>query len=1401
MSDEEDYEDVLAEIMPTAVKETPKAPVLDTEEDGDLADFMASMNLQQEDAVDPNLLKPWMRFHKMELVQTPGRVKEVIDGAIAFGRCSLDLETTGLDNRIDYDNHGVPRTKAKVVGYCIGYDGAGYYIPIRHKFDPVMGEENPNVSPSQVDPEITRLVRASQPKLTPEGLEKDPLASPLIEAPGQVKILFWHAKFDQEMLYPVTGLDFWHPDSFEDGMLMFYCLYSDDMSYELKVKAKQFLRVKDPESGDELPYDMIKYGDMFPKGTPKDQRRIQKLYPRPDNVVTKYGCSDAICTELLCTMPWLVERLEKVNKGIYRLEKMTVQAVRIMERSRVLIDKRAVQAVRDEAEEALKETADQIEKIAESVGFKNFNPGSSEQLADLLFEKKWLNLEPKPDKTGEGQYKTDSKTLEKLMERPGAPAILKLSLNYRQIQKVLGTYLDKMVANVDEHDQLRFDFKQHGAATGRFSAPQEQKEERAFGREGYSGIPIQGIPARDNPKKPKVAGSLRKVFIAHPGYCIVKVDYAGQELRIVTNLSGEPVWKKEFLEGTGDLHTLTAQAFYPGLQKSDPDFKMKRNSGKMANFSLIYGGGVQAIMRATGCDKTEAARKLGNFHDSVPKFAKWVKKQHASVKRNLGVRTAFGRFIAIPDANVKIGDVKVDFWGNPILRDGQEQRLTEKDARIKWSASERVSTNYPIQGCLDLRSLVNTRNGWTFIGELVGANQPFTVWTGSRWAEATAHDMGPCELAEIKLKDGTIVRCDTRHKLLVVSDAGYQWVEYQDLEPGMAVATALCEPVEYEPASLPPLIQREAADRVPQIDDLGEFWYWMGRYMGDGVIDTRGGIRFCFGSHEREAIDSCKAFWERCGLNANESSSTHTPCHKESTRFVVDVWSVNLFDWLRKLGFEPATAHTKRCPRRIFGETLAHRRAFLRGVMASDGHKPPLVSAKGNPYNVHLCQRPLLEDLKLLFRSVGVESVLRGPYRSGEDREGDDTISYRLDLNRRMYERNVEGRTGVRHPKFCDMFAPQFLVDELLKAGPWARAAFPDESSYNLYLRLKVGGRVTVYTLQRLCRLLGIELSLPIYGFKRLVEKQALGREEHTYTLSVQDKLHRFEADGVITKNSGADICKISLVKCVKEFTKRGWLKNGGDDSVRMLMTVHDEIVFEIRLDRLMDAMPVISELMESPDKMTRPPWEVPLIVEPLVDTSWDANVNWVWLMDGVDDKGKPHVAPDWLAPHLDLDRMRKDEAARLERKGLPPAKAVPPPPTSQTSLPLPSTPAPVNKPPAPVNGAAKPVNGAGSTPASALPPPGSIATFTLDGKFMTPDSVWMVAEAQLESHPVRVAAKEGRPVEKVARTNLRMVTLNGDLLIDPAFNADGRFDIDPETFSRKMRQRNLPHNFRIDPK
>lgn len=661
--------------------------------------FLGDSGLQTEDeksAVD--LTQPWMAHHHFVLVKTIEEVRQLVDRAIENGACGLDLETEGFDNRIDYDEQDRPYTRHKIVGYCISVRGVGHYIPVRHKFAADMGQSNPNVTPlEEVEAEITRLCLAAQPELTEEGKAEDPQGSPKIAVPPKVVIYFWHAKFDQEYLYPITGIDFWHWMSFECGNLASYCVYSDDKNLGLKAKSKQKLRLY-PDKGEVYhEYKMISFKDLFPEGMHKSKMHFDELIPDPGSAPLMYACSDAICTELICEArkvewdyavePDRVEYKEVLSpvttdrrfKGTYRLEKQTVQAVRLMERTRMLIDMGEIDKLIEEAEAELLTIDEEFQGQAELKGFKGFNPGSPEQVGEFLFSERGLDINPKPEKTEEGQYKTDAGTLEKIADKTELE-IIRLVIKRRQIVKIIGTYLKGMHKSIDENNRLRFNLKQTGAVTGRFTAPKGREDH------GFAAIPIQGIPARDDPKKPKVAQSLRRLFISSLSYAFVKIDYSGQELRIVANLSKEPLWKKEFMEGSGDLHTLTAQAFFGAhITKAD---KLERNMAKSANFAMIYGGGVQAIMRATKCDKVEAARKKAAFDQSVPTFAKWVKRQHKSVKDKLGVFNGFGRFIRMPDAAIKVGDIDSN---GKMVTDGGRVRMIR-------ASCERNSTNYPVQG-------------------------------------------------------------------------------------------------------------------------------------------------------------------------------------------------------------------------------------------------------------------------------------------------------------------------------------------------------------------------------------------------------------------------------------------------------------------------------------------------------------------------------------------------------------------------------------------------------------------------------------------------------------------------------------------------------------------------------
>jgi DNA polymerase-1 len=629
-------------------------------------DFFEHSGLIRDRAV-PDKRKPWMAYHEFESATSIEQVNQIVDECIRAGQCSLDLETEGLDNRINYREDGTPETVHKVVGYCISYDGhTGWYIPVGHR--PSDGGPDVNVRPRrEVEAAITRLCQAAIPEGTPEAKEADPL-SYKCERPKLV-IYFWNAHFDHEFLYPVTGIDWWHPDSFEDGMLACFCLHAGDKNLSLKTKARTLL--KDPDGN---PYEMTELKDLF-SGKSKNIRFALLSPDEPG--VTRYAGSDAICTFKLCELPEIVPAVRKKHAYTYRIEKQVSNVLRIMERSRVRINRGHVRQLMEQTRCERDALLGKIKAFSAEYGV-DLDPNSPKQLSTFLFEPrpKGLDISPKPERNeASKQYKTDGDTLEELAKLPHAPGILKDIVKYRELEKFLGTYLIKLSQNPDENDEIRVGFKQTGAASGRFSAPAGKPEH------GYSGVPVHGIPGESE---------LRRDFITRTGYTMVKADYAGEELRIAANITGEPVWITEFLTGSGDLHSITARAFF-GKQDIT---KEERSMGKTANFALLYGGGPQAVVRATGCDVMEAKRRKAAFDKAVPTFAAWIKEQHRKVKDAKGVHTAFGRWLALPDA-------------------------TNPDPKIR-SAVERHSVNYQIQGagadimkiCLIMLAKKFHRLGW-----------------------------------------------------------------------------------------------------------------------------------------------------------------------------------------------------------------------------------------------------------------------------------------------------------------------------------------------------------------------------------------------------------------------------------------------------------------------------------------------------------------------------------------------------------------------------------------------------------------------------------------------------------------------------------------------------------------
>ncbi len=689
----------------------------------DVNEIMRNLGVKRELTLS-SYRRAWMYYHDFVVISKIEQLDEVLEDALRTGKCSLDLETTGLDNRvynkkpaelrgkIEEPWDGVapdttPTTVDKIVGYCLSPDGhTGYYVPVRHSQD--------NLDLVQVGKRIQKLCRLAQPTLTPEGLRDDPLASPFMAQRPRVKLFFWNAKFDHEMLYPVTGIDFWHPDSFEDGILAYFTLYTSDLSLSLKDKARQELVVlRDGEpvkaivtadqrshlletvvesvQGQPIPYNMLEMNDLFAKG-----RKIafDTLVPEEAKY---YACGDAICTFLLCDSKKMRDfYVDPVYMGWYRLEKMTSNVVRWMERNRIKIDVATVEQLYQDVHKESEELLAEIRKAAATYpGFQDFDPQSPKQLGDFLFER-GLNLSPKPEKNEKsGQYKTTADVLKSVYQSCQNPILLQV-LKLRQLEKISGTYLDSMKHNHDQFDELRVSFKQIGAATGRFSAPAGSPEH------GYSGVPIHGIPSNYDESKPKAAMEIRKAFIARPGYTMVKIDFAGEELRIIAALSREPKWLHEFNHGTGDLHTITAKAMF-----GENITKKQRQYGKSVNFGLAYGGGPAVIQRATGCSRPEAVKLKEKFDQGLEGFARWAIAQKRNVKTNLYVETLFKRRIALPHARGEATTLHYKLNNNDYTfkLNHSEKGLEEEDYADRTredsdviAANERFSLNYAVQG-------------------------------------------------------------------------------------------------------------------------------------------------------------------------------------------------------------------------------------------------------------------------------------------------------------------------------------------------------------------------------------------------------------------------------------------------------------------------------------------------------------------------------------------------------------------------------------------------------------------------------------------------------------------------------------------------------------------------------
>lgn len=713
----------------------------------DLLDFTAGTDLTRHRAV----MKPWMDDKRFVLIsctegQTSAALTKLVDDCISKGRFALDLETTGLDSRVFNGE-----TRDKIVGVCISPDGeTGYYIPLRHK------DEEDNPSPHNVPMHVFRS-------------EFDRLmASPAVA-------IFHNGKFDQEFLQFNGGAPWreWDKaEEWEDTLVLAYLRDTRSLNKGLKHLSKTELNMEMIEINELFGHEKLQRGFQynFSKLDPTDPAVVaygcsdaictyhlfNKLHPQ---VIFKGVGGQASVYKLekwcIASTRWMerervyIDRAkvaELINLGQKELfdslcavyDSVSGAIGRDITPFYFLYAKEMIKASNpdlsiekgtDSLQGLLKTCREMADSMVPETNFPvlakyrgrlgiekrgkdwpaEYDVMSAQQLGALLDEMDVPGLE-RTEKSG--QVKTDSDSLDKVLEEQGDKVPwLKSIQRFRETQKALSTYLIPLWEDMDPKDHtVKINFNALKTDTGRFSAPASSDPKK----DGGTRFPAHGTPATYDPSRPECLGRIRECIAARPGKFIVAIDYSGEELRIITNLSGEPKWLNEFFrcsscdlkfdrgdgvetpppppafcprcgsDKIGDIHTLTGISLYGEEAPKRADWKQLRGNAKGVNFALCYGGSGKAVVRSTGVDDNEGARIKQAFDGSYTTLAGWWKRTQQFGREHGFVLTAFGRKYPVPD--IQLQRFAKDAKGNTV----------NNGAFI--AKAERNAVNGPIQG-------------------------------------------------------------------------------------------------------------------------------------------------------------------------------------------------------------------------------------------------------------------------------------------------------------------------------------------------------------------------------------------------------------------------------------------------------------------------------------------------------------------------------------------------------------------------------------------------------------------------------------------------------------------------------------------------------------------------------
>jgi DNA polymerase I len=344
--------------------------------------------------------------------------------------------------------------------------------------------------------------------------------------------------------------------------------------------------------------------------------------------VGNYACEDADITLRLAEKLW--PRVDELGLGrlMADIELPLIPVLADMERTGVKLDVPFLEALSAQMRTEADALRQEIVRLCEG---RAFNLDSPKQLGQVLFDELAIHKDlgrRAPKKTKTGAFTTDARTLESFSAHP----VIRKILDYRQLQKLIGTYVDALPKLVrPDTGRVHTSFNQTIAITGRLSSTDPN---------------LQNIPIRT-----EMGREIRKAFIpGGKGQVLLSADYSQIELRIMAHFSGDENLIGAFEAGE-DIHRRTAALVF-GVEPAKVTREM-RDRAKTINFGILYGMNEYGLASRLGITNEQAKQFIESYFEKLPKVKQYLDGTIELTRAQGFVSTILGRRRDLPEIHAK----------------------------------------------------------------------------------------------------------------------------------------------------------------------------------------------------------------------------------------------------------------------------------------------------------------------------------------------------------------------------------------------------------------------------------------------------------------------------------------------------------------------------------------------------------------------------------------------------------------------------------------------------------------------------------------------------------------------------------------------------------------------------